>query len=413
MAPLDDLPCPLDVSIVGAGIGGLSAAISLRRSGHNVRIFEASPTKTEIGAGVGFQPNALRVLRYLGYSRENLKCSDFDGAVIFDAKDGTAIACPWLLPRSEEDHDLFCHRSDVHDELKRLAIGEGEGPPAQIHLDSKVVDCDPEAGTVTLGNGEVIHADLVVGADGIRSIVRTNILGYPQKAIPTGWTCFRFLLNASSLNDIPELEWFTKGIPGARNVILRGGPLRMLFMYPCRNGTLINFAGFYSDPDQDEADWKPIATREEIMEKFQGFHPKFLRILDLPVEGPLLKWQLRTVPLLPTWIRGRAGLLGDAAHATLPTMGQGGAMAIEEAGALGALLPLGTTREEVPARLIAYQTLRKERGEYVNTESVAQVAVPAKRGEYIRSREMQADMIEHDAIKTAQEYYDAHFSGRI
>jgi 2-polyprenyl-6-methoxyphenol hydroxylase-like FAD-dependent oxidoreductase len=68
---------------------------------------------------------------------------------------------------SDLAQDLFCHRSDLHDELKRLAIGEGEGPPAQLHLDSNIVACDPEAGTVTLGNGDTIHADLVIGADGI------------------------------------------------------------------------------------------------------------------------------------------------------------------------------------------------------------------------------------------------------
>ncbi|KAJ7472726.1 FAD/NAD(P)-binding domain-containing protein [Mycena latifolia] len=408
-----DSPPALDISIVGAGIGGLSAAISLRRNGHNIRIFETAPRKTEIGAGVGFQVNALRILRRLGYARENLKGTDFDGAVVFDAADGSGRQCPWLIPRPEDDHALFCARSDIHDELMRLAIGEGEGPPAQLHLDSKVVECDPEAGTVALGDGQTIHADVVIGADGIHSVVRTSILGYPQKATLTGWTCYRFLINARGLSEIPELAWFTEGLSGARHVIMRGGTMQMLFMYPCRDGSVINFAGFYSDPDQEKPDWKPTATREEILERFQGFHPKFLRILDLPAESPIVKWQLRTVPLLPTWIRGRAALLGDSAHGTLPTLGQGGAMAIEEAAALGCLFPLGTTRDEVPARLAAYQALRKERGEYVNTESVAQAGVPEKRGEYLRSREMQATIIEHDAIKSAQEYYDVNFGGHV
>ena len=96
-----------------------------------------------------------------------------------------------------------------------------------------------------------------------------------------------------------------------------------------------------------------------------------------------MKWQLKVTPLLPTWIRGRAALLGDAAHATLPLLGQGLAMGLEDAATLGCLLPLGTTKEDVPTRLEAYQLLRKERGEYVNTESVAQ-ATPEKRGTYIR-----------------------------
>lgn len=98
----------------------------------------------------------------------------------------------------------------------------------------------------------------------------------------------------------------------------------------------------------------------------------------------VLKWQLRVLPLLPTWIRGRAALLGDAAHATLPTLGQGAAMAVEEAAALGSLLPLGTRREDVPKRLEAYQTLRKTRGEYVNREAFEEGTVPAKKGLYLR-----------------------------
>ncbi|KAJ7126740.1 FAD/NAD(P)-binding domain-containing protein [Mycena epipterygia] len=403
---------PLNVSIVGAGIGGLAAAISLRRDGHHIKIFELSPYKTEVGAGVGMQVNALRVLQRFGFSRENLKATDFDGAVIFDARDGVGRTCPWLFTRSDEDHDLFCHRNDLHEELRRLALGEGEGPPAQLHLSSKVVACDPAAGTVTLSNKEIIHADVVIGADGIHSVVRTSILGHVVKAPASGWSCFRCVLNASKLNELPELEWLTEGIHGARQVILRGGSLRMFFIYPCRSGTLINFVGFFSDPDQDDPDWKPTATREDILEMFREFHPKFLRILDLPADSPILKWQLRAVPLLPTWIHGRAALLGDAAHATLPLLGQGAAMAIEEAAALGCLLPLGTTAEEVPARLAAYQTLRKERGEFVNTESVAQ-ALPEKRGQYLRSREMQASMVEYDAIKIAQEYFDAHFNDNI
>jgi 2-polyprenyl-6-methoxyphenol hydroxylase-like FAD-dependent oxidoreductase len=132
------------------------------------------------------------------------------------------------------------------------------------------------------------------------------------------------------------------------------------------------------------ADWTPTASRDEILETFDGFHPKFLRLMDLPAASPILKWQIKVAPLLPTWIRGRTALLGDSAHATLPLLGQGLALAVEEAATLGCLLPRGTTRDEVPARLEAYQQLRKERGEYVNTESAAQAAVPEKRGTYLR-----------------------------
>ncbi|KAJ7212862.1 FAD/NAD(P)-binding domain-containing protein [Mycena haematopus] len=404
-----DSPRPLNVAIVGAGIGGLAAAVSLRRNGHHIRIFESSQIKTEVGAGIGLQRNAVRILERFGCSRENLKPVAFDGIVVFDAKTGDSTSLQWLIPRTDGTPDLSCHRSDLHDELKRLAIGEGEGPPSQLFLDSKVVACDPEAGTVTLRSGEIYQADVVIGADGVHSAVRASILDRDNTRVPgSGLSCFRCLFDASGLDEIPELAWLSEGIIGARSVAWReDGPLRMFFIYKCRSGTLVNFVGFHTDPKQGDPDWTPATTREEVLQTFHSFHPKFLRIFDLPAASPLMKWQLRVTPILPTWIRGRTALLGDAAHATLPLLGQGLAMGVEDAAALGCLFPLGTTKEDVPTRLEAYQALRKERADYVNTESVAQ-ARPEKRGTYIRSREMQSVVYEHDAVKTAQEYYAAH-----
>ncbi|KAJ7168673.1 FAD/NAD(P)-binding domain-containing protein [Mycena filopes] len=404
-------PRPLNVAIVGAGLGGLAAAIALRRNGHRVRIFEASEAKSEIGAGITAQRNAVRVLEHLGYCQENVKPIHFDGAEIFNARTGVGRTATWLTPRAEGESDIFCHRSDLYNELKRLATGDvGDGPPAQLLLGHKVLACDPDAGIITLNNGETTEADLVIGADGIRSVVRDGILGEVVKAPASGWSCIRCVFDASTLDDIPELDWLTVGVSGARVVTWTdGGPLRSFFIYKCRSGALVNVVAYHEDPAQDEPTWTPTVTRAEILEKFEGFHPKFLRVFDLPTDSPILRWQLRAVPLLPTWIRGRAALLGDAAHGTLPLLGQGAAMAFEEAVALGCLLPPGTRKEDVPARLEGYQALRKERGEYVNVEAVEQAAVLEKRGSYFRSREMQALILEYDTVKVTQEYYEAHF----
>ncbi|KAJ6625157.1 FAD/NAD(P)-binding domain-containing protein [Mycena sp. CBHHK59/15] len=375
---------PLNVSVVGAGIAGLTAAIALRRNGHHVKIFETSENKTEISAGISVQINSLRVLEHLGLAKENLHAVHYDG-------------------------DLFCLRSDLHDELKRLAIGEGEGPPAKLHLGSKVLACDPEEGTLTLGNGEAIHADLILGADGIHSVIRTSVLGYAQKAPASGVSCFRGVFDASRILEIPELTWCSEGISGARCVLTSDGePFRMFFVYPCHDGSVINFVGFYTDEHQDDPGWTSTTTREELLEAFKNFHPKFRRVLDL-ADRPILKWQVRALPLLPTWIRGRTALIGDAAHATFPMLGQGAAMAIEEGGALGCLLPAGTVRDEVAARLVAYQTLRKSRGDFVNTESLEEASIPSKRGEYIRSREIQTYLKGYNAIEAAQECCRTHF----
>ncbi|KAJ6512657.1 FAD/NAD(P)-binding domain-containing protein [Mycena sanguinolenta] len=405
---------PLNVAIAGAGIGGLAAAIALRRSGHRVQVYETSQTKTEIGAGLGLQGNAQRILKQFGVSRNNLKLQEWDGIVVFDAKDGTGITCPWQFARPDDPNSALCHRADLHDELKRLALGEGEGRPVELHLGSKVVACDPEAGKMSLLGPTAfmcIAFSLFFGnSNWNKSVIRTSIIGYAVDAPQSGWTSFRCLFDASNLHEFTDLEWLTEGLSGSRSVVMREEALRMIFAYPCRNHTLISFMGMYPDPEQESADWTQNATIEEVRAKFHDFHPKFLRILDLSPRTPVLKWQMRYLPALPTWTRARAAILGDAAHATLPTLGQGAAMAIEDAAVLGCLLPSGTTREDVPARLEAYQELRKERGDFVRAESISQAAEPSKRGLYVRSREMQVRMVDYDAIDVAKEYYATHFS---
>ncbi|KAJ7236525.1 hypothetical protein C8J57DRAFT_1569548 [Mycena rebaudengoi] len=129
-------------------------------------IFEALEIKTEVGAALGVPPNASLVLDHLGVARENLKGVPFLGGVVFDYKTGEGITQHWSTPNAVENPGLFVHRSDLYEELKRLATGDGEGPPAKLCLGSKVLACDPEEGTITLNTGEVVQADLILGADG-------------------------------------------------------------------------------------------------------------------------------------------------------------------------------------------------------------------------------------------------------
>jgi len=393
-------------------LAGLAAAVSLRRQGHRVEIFESSSMKREIGAALTVQANAFRVLEYFGYDEDNLKGVDLLGSVRFSSLGGEGGT--HLYHKSEgpmERAGWFCHRTDLHDELKRLAIGEdGAGPPACLHLGMEVAGCDPDAGTLTLKNGEVHHADLIIGADGIHSIIRTSVLGYEQKALPSGISTFRCMFDATKLEGLSDMEWFSEGISGARVVLAPEARFRMLFLFPCRCGKLINVVAHHvDDRDQDKHDWSEAATLEEVLDEFKGFHQRYLTFLELG-DQPILRWQLRVLPILPTWINGRTALLGDAAHATLPTLGQGAGMAIEDAAAIGCLIPLGTRREEIPARLEAYQQLRKSRGEFVNRQSLEQATEPSKRGAYSRSKDMQTFLIGYDAVGTAQKYYRENFA---
>ncbi|KAF8176588.1 hypothetical protein K438DRAFT_1846451 [Mycena galopus ATCC 62051] len=393
----------LQVSIVGAGIAGLTAALALRRNGHHVQIFEASEIKTEVGAALGAQVNALRVLDHLGISRENLKGVPFTMGASTNVEAGSRESQTTKSPAGNMI-GLFCHRSDLHDELKRQATGDGEGPPVDLHLGTKVLACDPDKGTISLANGEIVEADLILGADGVHSVIRTHIIGEVQKPSPVGVNCFRAIFE---VQEKPELQWVNES-SGVRAFVSKEGPFRMLLMYPCRNKTLLNFIAFYADSPDTEG-WTPKASRQDVITKFQGFHPEeLLPVLDLPTHSEIFKWRLAVLPELPTWIRGRAAILGDAAHATLPFLAQGAAIAIEEAGSIGCLFPSGTKPQDVPERLKAYQDIRKDRGEYVRIGSVEQLKSLMNGGPFMRPH-IQAPILQYDAIKVARECYEERF----
>ncbi|KAJ6512858.1 FAD/NAD(P)-binding domain-containing protein [Mycena sanguinolenta] len=409
----------LQVSVVGGGIAGLTAALALKRNGHYVQVFEASEAKTEVGAALGLGPHALLVLDHLGISRENLKGVPQLGSVSIDPESGESTITSWPIGGIHNNVSLGCHRSDLYEELKRVATcegeGEGEGPPVKLRLGAKVLACDPENGIIRLNDGEVVQSDLVLGADGGHSVIRTHVVGEVKKLAYSGVTCFRAVLELPA-SETPELQWLTEEVPGPRTVVSKEGPFRMLLMYPCRAGTLLNFIGFYDDPLQDVEGWSRKATREDIVAKFKGFHPKFPPVLDLPVHGDILKWRLGVLPLLPTWTRGRTALLGDAAHATPPFVGQA-AMAIEDAGTIGCLFPAGTTPKDVPERLKAYQDLRKERGDFVSTESLEGLKFLRSGGSnhlksggpLARFRSVSARLFGYNAIKAAQDCYEERF----
>ncbi|KAJ7288639.1 hypothetical protein C8J57DRAFT_1280887 [Mycena rebaudengoi] len=182
------------------------------------------------------------------------------------------------------------------------------------------------------------------------------------------------------------MGWVTDGLPGTRMVMANTSEEkhRMVAVSTCSGGSVVNIVGLHEDSHQADLAWSSKGTREEFLEEFKSFNPKFQSLIGL-VDKDVIKFQLRSVPLLHTWTRGRgAVLIGDAAHGSLPALGQGAGMAIEEGGALGCLFPLGTRRSDVPARLAAFQTLREERGEFVNIESLEQVTIPAKRGTFAK-----------------------------
>ncbi|PBK69781.1 FAD/NAD(P)-binding domain-containing protein [Armillaria solidipes] len=406
---------PLTVIVVGAGLCGLSAAIALRRQGHHVHILESSSFKSELGAGLAVPPNTVRSLRGLGCNIDNLKPVD-NLCFTAMAHDGS----PGMMNNMTDYHKAYgepwvmAHRVDLHNELMRVALDpEGTGPPAQLRLGVQVVSCDVEACTISLVDGSICSADLIVGADGIRSTIRSYVLGKEIDIPPTGIAGYRWLTPAEALEPYPELDWIIKNPPlGARLItapVRRNDKTddgektdkRTIIIYACRNGTMINVLGVHDDPrNQNEVGWNVPVTQENLLEFFEDYHPRFKRLLQLADSIHL--WQMRVVPRLDTWINKRVCLLGDSAHASLPTLGQGFGMGLEDAVALAALLPMGTKVSDVESRLIAYESLRKERAEYVATESLEQQNIPGKRGLYLRSPMMRDKIMGYDIKAEAE-----------
>ncbi|CAL5873014.1 uncharacterized protein PFLUO_LOCUS7283 [Penicillium psychrofluorescens] len=201
---------PLRVIVVGAGIAGLCAAVALRQHGHSVTIFEKSKFATEVGAAIALSPNGVLVLQGLGFSFQNARAQSQDVWESLDGRTLERLAYTEVTDAQERFGAPFLaiHRVDLHTELLRLALDDDQergscSPPAALHLNCRIVAVQPEQGTVQLEDGSLHHADLVVAADGLRSVIRPAVVSREKEGeampIPSGMSAFRFLVPTASL----------------------------------------------------------------------------------------------------------------------------------------------------------------------------------------------------------------------
>lgn len=234
---------------------------------------------------------------------------------------------------------MMYHRADLHQTLKERATSpEFPGRPAVLRTASRVTCCDCEMGTVELASGEVLSADLIVGADGIKSAVRKYVLGEEANAIPTGLSAYRMMIPTENLERESDFEKVINPRKGCTTMVM--GRDRRLIMGPARNGTIYSIVALVPDESMNEnsanTSWTTEGGHDKMMRTFAEF-PEWAKKPLLLAKGTSLGlWQLRDLDPLKTWYHGRAILIGDAAHAMLPTQGQGASQAIEDAEALGA-----------------------------------------------------------------------------
>jgi salicylate hydroxylase len=349
----------LRLGIVGAGLGGLVAAIAARRAGFEATVYEQAPALGEIGAGIQVGPNAVKVLRALGLEdglrsfgampEHHVGRSWRSGRVLF--KSATRIAC---LERFGAPF-YQVQRSDLHAHL-RSAL-----PPDAIRLGKRCVGVDEDAAGVALrfADGREARCDVAVGADGIHSMVRGILLG-PGAPRFTGVICWRGQVAAERLPAglIPpdSLNWM--------------GPGGCIVHYYVRPGKLVNWIAHRTTDIWAEESWSVEGDKDELLGAFPGWHESLLTLLRATER--CYKWAIFDREPLPSWSRGRVTLLGDAAHPMLPFLAQGGAMAMEDGFVLAQTL---RKHAEVPAALCEYESLRKSRATRVQMGSRARADI--------------------------------------
>jgi salicylate hydroxylase len=338
------------IAIAGAGIGGLTAACCLLKAGHDVELFEQAAELSEIGAGIQLSANAMHVLNDLGLGEAIAGFSVRPGAYVFRLHDtGEVIG---QFPLAEEHRAMHgapynqLHRADLHN----LLIAKVKSLKSDvIRLNSRVIGFEESEDRVELGlsDGSRVSADILIGADGVKSAVRAQIAG-ASRASYTGDAAWRLIVPAERL---------PANLMGQVMSVWMG-PGRHAVCYYLRSGSLLNFVGLVETNDVSEESWTAKYPWETLKADFDGWHEDIQTVIDSADRDMCYRWSLYYRPPIAKWSTRRATMLGDAVHATLPYLAQGAAMAIED----GAILAraLGLTDNE-PEALQLYERNRIER----------------------------------------------------
>ena len=332
-----------NVAIIGGGIGGLFAANALIAQGLHVSIYEQASVLSEVGAGVYVTPNAVRHLERvgLGPAVEKRGARVGPGSCYF-RHDGAPIAPVQVSDASGWNANFGMHRADFVDLLAANL------PAGIVHTGRRAVGFEQNGDTarVKFANGATVEADVVVAADGIHSELRRYVFP-PSKPVFHGTISYRGLVSRERLPDWPMDRWQ-----------MWAGPSKHFLVFPVRHGTMVNYVGFVPTDEEMKESWSAPGDPEMLRREFEGWDPRIGGVLKQV--DKTFRWALYDREPLPTWSKGRLTLLGDAAHPMLPHLGQGANQSIEDGMALATILARADT-PAVPASLLAYERLRRER----------------------------------------------------
>ena len=333
------------IAIIGGGIGGLAAALALEQRGLEAIVCEQSPALSEIGAGLNLTPNAVKALRALGVENEvDAVASGSEFLNIRSWKSGRYIS---RMRRGDFRQkfgapNLSVHRADL------LGVLSGALKSTDIRVGTRCVSVEvrDRDAVAHFADGSAVEADIVVGADGIHSVVRNSLFGADSPRF-TGCICWRGMAPVGAVP--PEIN--------IQDGALWMGPHGHVVHYPVRRGELLNIVAHFDSEAWTEESWTRECDASEPMSTYAEWNSELTRLY--PCSERWYKWALYDRDPLERWSRGRATLLGDSAHAMLPYLGQGAAMAIEDAYALAAMI--ARQPEDLDGALAAYERIRAPR----------------------------------------------------
>ncbi|MEM9938714.1 MAG: FAD-dependent monooxygenase [Pseudomonadota bacterium] len=359
--------------IAGGGIGGLTTALACLHFGWDVEVLEQAPALGEIGAGLQISPNAMKVFEALEIDRDlagvafrpeaiELRMGESGMHLIRSPLGETALK-RWGSPY------FHVHRADL---VRVLQDAIQARAPEAVRLGASVTGYEQAGGKVfaILSDGSRVEADVLIGADGIHSAVREQMLG-PDAPVFTGNVAWRAVVPVEALGaHAPR--------PVAGAWMGRG---KHAVTYLLRRGALANLVAVVERDDWTGESWSAQGSKAEALQDFAGWHPTITTLIE--TSETLYRWALYDRPPLACWTDGQVALLGDAAHPMLPFMAQGAAMAIEDAWALAASLDQD---RPIETSLQAYQTERLPRTSRIQSGSRANAKTFHQRGGFGRLR---------------------------
>jgi len=352
----------LNIAIVGAGIGGLTLALALREHGVDAQLYEQTDELREVGAAVALSANATRFYERMGLrSAFDAVCAEIPALIYRDGRSGELIGEHRGEPSYRQQFGgsyWGVHRADL-----QAVLSEAVGLE-RINLGHRLIDLvqHPDRVSLRFANGKQIDADLVIGADGARSITRRWMLGYDD-ALYSGCSGFRGVVPAGRMDLLPDPEAIQFWI----------GPQGHLLHYPIGDEGDQNFLLVERHPSPwPSRDWVTPASEGEQLRLFGNWHPAVVQMITaVPISQ---RWGLFHRPPLGRWSKGRVTLIGDAAQALVPHHGQGANQSIEDAVVLAAQLAkagAGRWREAQEA----YERLRRGRTRKVQYASITTAEV--------------------------------------